>query len=290
MRGQPDPQVEQIRAAVRAATGNDSPELSSTVRFLEREGLKLYQGESDLLLYEVYRDEMSSGSVRTFGDIVIPGRLTLEQHPVAANFGVHFRKIYTPESPPIGRGETPEVEFRRTTRAVARMPADIAARLTPLGFEELIYRSRVVPGQTFAATSPFSDLSYEDAIIERIDPDSGWKLASRIAESYDTILRMHAAGVLHGDLHLDNIMWISDEGGPSAQPIDLAASALKEDLTENEWAEGTFDDQNEFLREAGLLQLNQGARLPGGCFETARRLADDLFPGGIVARFDQLPL
>jgi hypothetical protein len=168
------------------------------------------------------------------------------------------------------------------------MPADIGARLTPLGFEEFIYRSRVVPGQTFAATSPFSDLSYEDAILERIDPDAGWSLARRIAESYDTILRLHGAGVLHGDLHLDNIMWISDEAGPAAQPIDLAASALKEELTEKEWTDGVFDDLNEFLREAGLLQLNQGAKLPSGCFETARRLANELFPEEIAARFDQL--
>jgi len=66
------------------------------------------------------------------------------------------------------------------------------------------------------------------------------------------------------------------------QPIDLASAVFREDVREAEWQEGVFDDLNEFLREAGLLQLNQGRPIEGRCFEEARRLAHELFPEEIA--------
>lgn len=288
MSGVLDPRVQRIREAVRNATGSDSPKLASTVRFLERHGRSLHEGDDDLVVYEVYRDEMLSGRIRTFGDIVIPGRKTSAAFPATEEFGIHFLKVYTAESPPIGRGETPAVEFARTLRALAKMPADIGARIKPLGHDEFSYRSRVVPGQTFAATSPFSDLSYEKAVAEPLAPEAATELAMRIGASYDTIIRLHSTGVLHGDLHLDNIMWIADEAGPPAQPIDLAAACLREEASAEAWTAGVFDDLNEFLREAGLLQLNQRKILPGTCFNEARRLAQELFPDDIAGQLTGL--
>lgn len=280
--------VQRIRDAVRSATGGDSPELSSTLSFLEQNGLDLHQGQEDLVLYKVYRDEMISGDVRTFADIVVPGLETRRAFPATAHYGIHFRKIYTPSSPPLSRGETPAVEFARTTRALTKIPVDLGSRLKPLAHQPLVYRSRVVPGQTFAAMSPFSDLSYEDAIASTLIPEVVAGLKRRTVESYRAILRLHETGVLHGDLHLDNIMWIADSPADPVQPIDLASAIFREDVTDTEWAEGVFDDLNEFLREAGLLQLNQRQRIEGPCFEEARRLAHELFPEMIAVALVKL--
>lgn len=277
-----DDLVRRIRAAVRQATGSDSPELASSLRFLEENGLGLYDGTEDLPLYEVYRDVMVSGDVRTFADIVIPGQATREDHPETTVHGIHFRKIYTPASPPICRGETPSVEFARTTRAVRLIPNEFGSRLQPLAHTALIYRSRVVPGQTYAALSPFSDLSYEDAIHTPLSPEMAATLKERIDLSYGAIRKLHATGVLHGDLHLDNIMWIADDLASPVQPIDLASALFREDLSEEQWAAGVFDDMNEFLREAGLLQLNRAGKIEGGCFSEAIRLAHELFPDDIA--------
>ncbi|WP_198529897.1 phosphotransferase [Geminisphaera colitermitum] len=267
---------------MRTATGSDSPELSSTLRFLEQHGFDLHDEHEDLVLYRVYRDEMFSGEARTFADIVIPGIETRKAFPPTNTYGIHFRKIYTPASPPIGRGETPEVEFARTIRALSKIPTDLGNRLKPLAHESLVYRSRVVPGQTFAAMSPFSDLSYEDAIAAPLIPEVADRLEMRISASYDATLRLHKAGVLHGDLHLDNIMWIADDPTAPVQPIDLASTVFKEDISAQEWDMGVFDDLNEFLREAGLLQLNQKRRIIGCCFDEARKLASELFPEDIA--------
>jgi hypothetical protein len=96
MSSDPRHRVQRIRDAVRSATGSDSPELSSTLSFLERNGLALHHEPEDLVLYKVYRDEMVSGEVRTFADIVVPGLETRRAFPATAAYGIHFRKIYTP--------------------------------------------------------------------------------------------------------------------------------------------------------------------------------------------------
>jgi hypothetical protein len=172
---------------------------------------------------------------------------------------------------------------------VAKIPFDLGLRLSPLAHAPLTYRSRVVPGQTFAALSPFSDLSYEDAIATPLLPELAAALEQRINLSYEAILRMHAENVLHGDLHLDNIMWIADAPSTPVQPIDLASALFREDLSVEEWEAGTFDDLNEFLREAGLLQLNIGRRIQGRCFSESCRLAKELFPAHLAAAMAKLP-
>jgi hypothetical protein len=283
-----DSRVQAVREAVRAATGSSSPTLASTIHFLEQKGRELYQGPDDLVVYEIYRDTTTSGRVPTMGDIVIPGQETLEACSDTREYGIHFRKIYTRESPPIRRGETPAVEFERTTRALGLLPRDIGIRLRPLAHDTWIYRSRVVPGQTFAAVSPFSDLSYDDAIAQAIDESESAGLATRITESVAIIRRMHAANVAHGDLHLDNLMWISDLAQHRVQPIDLASAVFREDMGEDEWAAAVQDDLSELLREAGLLQLCLGTEIDGVCFGEARDLATGLFPEPIARKFEDL--
>lgn len=283
-----DPRVAQIRAAAREATGSDSAELISTVEFLEKSGRELYAGDEDLVLYKVYRDITVKGRVRTFADLVIAGNRTLKEFPRVEEFGFHFRKRYTADSPPLARGETPAVEFERTTRAVARMPTAMSQRLRPLAADEWVYRSRVVPGQTFAALSPFSDLPYEKAMrLVMLEPEPS-ALTHRIESSFSALESMHAVGVAHGDLHLDNIMWIADEPEAPAQPIDLASALFQEDSSAQAWEEALFDDLNELMRESALLQLCLGRTLPGACAERSLAQLGDLFPEEMVRQFSRL--
>lgn len=282
------PSVSAIKAEVRARTGSDSPELSATIHYLERHGRELYTGEEDLALYEIYRDALTTGTIQTFADLVIPGRRTLASCPGTQRYGLHFRKRYTPNSPPIRRGETPEVEFQRTQRALTRLPADLGFRLEPLSFEPWIYRARVIPGQTYAALSPFSDLSYEEAIATPFKADAAQLLEARIERCYAVVGAMHAAGVAHGDLHLDNMMWVADAPENPVQLIDLASCFLREEESAWDWAEGVADDLSELLREAGLLQLALRRRLLGACAQAAVQRADDLFPDNIAELFLEL--
>ena len=92
---------------------------------------------------------------------------------------------------------------------------------------------------------------------------------------------MHGSGVIHGDLHLENIMWV-EERKSKIQAIDFGASLLKKDMEISDWKELKENDEEEILREAGLLQINRMETSKGSCFKKAIRKADELFPQEIA--------
>lgn len=259
----------------------EHPNFPAEIIWLEANALKFWRGAEDFVWKPVYDDKTTRGVLRTTGEIVIPGKNTLQEHPNTSKFGIHFRKTFTPESPPLRRGESPEIEEKNTRKAMQLLPVDINDHLIPLGASPLIYRSRVVIGETFASLSPFTNENYADAINLGLDPQVIMRLQFQILQAFTTIQTLHRHGVSHGDLHFENIIWTRNDDYP-ARPIDFGAAIFQAEATPEEWDKSCQDDFEEFYREAGLLQLNIKRRLEGQIFEESITKADELFPPEIA--------
>lgn len=245
--------------------------------FLEEHGRELHTGADDLVLMPVYLDATTSGAIRTRGEFVVPGSKTVDRFPTCGKYGIHFRKTFTPESGPLRRGETPAIEFERTQRIRARLPADLAQVIEPLAAEPLVYRSRAIAGATIAALSPFTNQSYEDALVCRLSPFDIASTGRRCEAVFNAITDLHTRGIVHQDLHLENVLWLPQKGGV-AVPIDFGAAGVREEMTAQKWREACADDLTEIVREAGLVQARLNRRLDAPVFKAAIQQANDLFP------------
>ncbi|OAM91774.1 hypothetical protein AW736_01660 [Termitidicoccus mucosus] len=195
--------------------------------------------------------------------------------------GIHFKKTFTSDSPPLKRGESPEIEERNTRKAIQLLPVDINDHLMPLGASPLIFRSRVVIGETFASLSPFTNENYRDSINLILDPQIVMRLQFQILQAFASIQTLHRHGVSHGDLHFENIVWTRNDDYP-ARPIDFGSAIFRAEATPEEWDKSCRDDFEEFHREAGILQLNIKRRLKGQVFEESIVKAEELFPDDIA--------
>ncbi len=276
----PDLTRDEIIVTARNAVQKSSRYEDSTaglLAFLEEHGRELYTGADDLVLMPVYLDATTSGAIRTRGEFVVPGSKTIERYPACGRYGLHFRKTFTPESGPLRRGETPAIEFERTQRIRDRLPADLARIIEPLAAEPLVYRSRAIAGATIAALSPFTNQSYEDALVCRISPFDITSAGRRCEAVFNTITDLHAKGIAHQDLHLENVLWLPKNGGV-AVPIDFGAAGVREQMSAEEWRAACADDLTEIVREAGLVQARLNRRLDAPVFRAAIEQANDLFP------------
>lgn len=245
------------------------------VKFLETEGLQLHDSDEDLPLFTIYEDITTKGRLLTRCECVIPGRNTVRAFPSVAQFGIHVRKTYEPDAPPLRRGETPQVEFERTMKARRRMQPRQASCVLPLAFEPLLFRSRLIPGATFAALSPFKEVKETDSACVKMTSDAAVMLHAQLEDLHCCAERLHDAGLVHGDLHLENVLWTGGEGGHSV-PIDFAACVFREEVSPSEWQEAVFEDKREILREAAFLQLSMKVALKSPVFAEARKMAKSI--------------
>lgn len=277
--------VARIRREVREAVGCFQHTSERTLSYLEEHGLSLYSGAGDLVLFEVYQDRTTSGVLLTRGDIVIPGREILDTLPESKRYGCHFLKTFTLASPPLRRGETPRMEFERTMEVIEALGPGRGRYIEPIAFGPLEYRSRAIPGVTYASQSSFRNLSYERSIevgsaLEKADVIG---MAQRLFDADDHIRTLHEKGFVHGDLHPDNIMTVTDRDGKSwSQMIDFASAVHTSGFSPTKVAEMQFDDRIEFLREIALLQIARGETFDHPMAEESLEKADDLFPDEIA--------
>jgi len=279
--------VARIRREVREAVGCFKHTSERTLSYLEDHGLSLYSGPGDLVLFEVYQDRTTSGVLLTRGDIVIPGSEILATLPTSKRYGCHFLKTFTLASPPLRRGETPRMEFERTLEVIEALGPGRASYIEPIAFGPLEYRSRAIPGVTYASQSSFRNLSYEHSIEvgSHLDPTEVTEMAQRLYEADAHIRALHEKGFSHGDLHPDNIMTVTDRDGKSwSQMIDFASAVPTSGFSETKLAELQFDDRIEFLREIALLQIARGQTFDHPMAVESLDKADDLFPDEIADR------
>jgi hypothetical protein len=182
-------------------------------------------------------------------ELVIAGQETRKSHPLAATYPLHFRKTYFP-----GRlhGD-PQVEYEQHLRAsrLSRTPP-------PIGFTANVFRSCLVPGQSYTRLTPFGGEPPENNIgkaqqLPLATAAGLWRLAE---ESLAQLLLLQEGGLAHGDAELHNIIVCPAPLEPIL--IDFEAAAQKETLESAEWESRCKKDLQPLLREAVYLQCALG--------------------------------
>ncbi|HTQ06975.1 MAG TPA: hypothetical protein VMI54_24120 [Polyangiaceae bacterium] len=184
-------------------------------------------------------------------EIVIAGEETREQFPLAQKYPLHFRKTYFP-----GRlhGD-PKDEFDRQARASSLI--DIPP---PIGHSPTVFRTCLLPGQSYSMLSPFQSEPMEANIPKArelgLATAAGlWLLAERAVKDLTTL---HAAGLAHGDAELHN--FIVCPSPVEIVPIDFEGALERGELSDEDWAYRVNRDLEPLLRHAVLLEVSLGAQ------------------------------
>lgn len=200
-------------------------------------------------------------------DLVIAGEETRASYPLAERFPLHFRKTYYP-----GRlhGDPRQERDRQN---------DVAAILgTPpaIGATHQIFRGCFLPGSPYHRLSPFG-AEPEEAnlpLSQKLPLAAAAGLWRLLQDAFDSLTRLHAAGIAHGDLELHNLI-------VCASPlecilIDFEATVRREELDAETFGGRCQSDFLPMLKEAVLLQCALGAQ-PGPMAELARQRVAELF-------------
>lgn len=209
----------------------------------------------------------ASGVPLMSAELVIAGKETRDRFPLANSFPLHFRKTYFPASL---HGD-PQVEFDRQTRA-----SELLGLPPPIGWSPLSFRSCFLPGKPYHRLSPFG-ADPEDANVriarEMALPAAAglWRL---VEQAYDRLSIFHAAGYVHGDMELHNLIVC-----PSPLElllIDFENASERGGDDDAAWAARCMADLRLVLREAVFLQCALGQQT-GPLAERAWQDMDQLF-------------
>lgn len=200
-------------------------------------------------------------------ELVIASAETRRKHPAAATYPFHFRKTYFPGHL---RGD-PEREFEHQLLA-----SQLSATPPPIGHEASVFRSCMVPGQSYARLTPFGGEPPENNIAKAqklaLATAAGlWRLAEEMLAQQ---LALHAGGLAHGDSELHNYMVCPAPLG--AVLIDFEGAQRKDAMDEAGWTARKQLDLQPLLREATYLQCALG-RQPGGLGELSWAAMPALF-------------
>lgn len=213
---------------------------------------------------------MAGESPLMTGELVIGGRATRDEFPLARTYPLHFRKTYYTARL---RGD-PRREFECHTRA-----SEIVGVPPPIGHALGTFRSCLLPGRPYSQLSPFGAEPEESNI--KVAADLPLATAAglwRLAEELHTILsRLQAAGMTHGDAELHN--FIVCPTPLEVMPIDFELAVIESEVKSDEWTSRCENDMIPILREAIFLQCALGEQ-PGPLAESALERLDSLFRSG----------
>jgi hypothetical protein len=200
-------------------------------------------------------------------EIVVASEQTRRNHPAADTYPLHFRKTYFP-----GRlhGD-PRDEFEAQRRA-----AELCSVPPPIGHEDDVFRSCLLPGQPYARLTPFGGEPPESNLAKAqslpLASAAGlWRLAEEILAQH---LALHAGGLAHGDAQLHN--FIVCPAPLEALLIDFESARYRESFAPADWDRQRKLDLQPLLREAVYLQCALG-RQPSALGEQSFRELDGLF-------------
>lgn len=226
-----------------------------------------YAPDHDFVMRTIARRE-ASGLQLMSAEMVIAGKETRKQFPMAEQYPMHFRKTYFP-----GRlhGD-PSVEFENQKSA-----SEILDAPPPIGWTKDTFRSCFVPGKPYSRLTPFG----ADPVEGNVQVAEELALATAIGlwwlctRAFDALVRLHEGGFVHGDMELHNI-------AVSPSPvevvlIDFELAKRKKDIALAEWDKLVEADFTELLKEAIYLQCALG-RQPGPLADMAMDRIARLFP------------
>lgn len=220
----------------------------------------------DYVVRTIARREVN-GTPLMAAELVIAGQETLKLHPAATTYPFHFRKTYFP-----GRlhGD-PSVEFEQQLLA-----SQLGHTAPPIGHEAMVFRSCMVPGQSYARLTTFGGEPPDNNIAKAqkltLAAAAGlWRLAEEMLAEQ---LALHAGGLAHGDSELHNYM--VSPAPLEAVLIDFEAAVRKDTLDEAAWQARCKLDLQPLLREAVYLQCALG-RQPSQLGELSWNAMPELF-------------
>lgn len=200
-------------------------------------------------------------------ELVIASEATRVAHPAAATYPLHFRKTYFP-----GRihGD-PRDEFERQLLA-----SQLCGTPPPIGYEPMVFRSCMVPGQSYSRLTPFGGEPPENNIAKAqklpLATAAGlWRLAE---ETLSDLVRLHDGGLVHGDAELHNIIVCPAPLQPIL--IDFEVATRRNVMADVDWELRCKSDLLPLLREATYLQCALG-RQSGRLGELSWMMLAELF-------------
>jgi hypothetical protein len=201
-------------------------------------------------------------------EMVIAGKDTRKEFPLAAEFPMHFRKTYFPGRL---RGD-PSAEFANQQRA-----SEVLGAPPPIGFTKDTFRSCFVPGKPYSRLTPFGIEPVENNVhvAEEINLATAVGLWWLCGQAFDQLNRLHTAGMVHGDMELHNLA--VSPAPAEVVLIDFELARWKKDVGEAEWEKLVKADFTELLKEAVYLQCALG-RQPGPLADMAMARIGELFP------------
>ena len=150
--------------------------------------------EHDFVMRTITRRE-ANGLPLMSAEMVIAGKDTRGQFPLAAEYPMHFRKTYFPGRL---RGE-PSAEFENQQRA-----SEILGAPPPIGWTKDSFRSCFVPGKPYSRLTPFGIEPVENnvSVAEEIDPAKA--LGGKAHHGLDLGWPAHVCAVV-GHLHVQRL-------------------------------------------------------------------------------------
>jgi hypothetical protein len=209
----------------------------------------------------------ANGMPLMMAELVIAGAETRKAHPAAQTYPLHFRKTYFP-----GRlHDDPQVEFELHLLASqhCRTPP-------PIGHTATVFRSCLVPGQSYARLTPFGGEPPDNNIAKAQELSLAtaaglWRLAE---EALAQLLVLQAAGLAHGDAELHNIIVCPAPLEPIL--VDFEAAMRRDTVEPAAWETRCKRDLEPLLREAIYLQCTLG-RQPSQLGELSWARIEELF-------------
>ena len=207
-----------------------------------------YAPEHDFVMRTITRRE-ANGLQLMSAEMVIAGKDTRKEFPLAERYPMHFRKTYFPGRL---RGD-PSLEFENQ-----RLASEILDAPPPIGFTKDTFRSCFVPGKPYSRLTPFGVEPVENNvhIAEEIDLATAIGLWWLCGRAFDELTRLHEAGLAHGDMELHNIAVAPSPA--EAVLIDFELAKRKKDLSPADWDKAVHADFTELLKEAVFLQCALG--------------------------------
>ena len=223
--------------------------------------------EHDFVMRTITRRE-ANGLQLMSAEMVIAGKDTRKEFPLAAEYPMHFRKTYFPGRL---RGD-PSVEFANQQRA-----SEVLGAPPPIGFTKDTFRSCFVPGKPYSRLTPFGIEPVENnvRVAEEINLATAVGLWWLCGQAFAALVKLHEAGMVHGDMELHNIAVAP--APVEAVLIDFELAKWKKDVNGAEWEKLVKADFTELLKEAVYLQCALG-RQPGLLADMAMERLAGLFP------------
>ncbi len=214
-------------------------------------------------------EKLANGEPLIQGELVIAGKDTLDQYPLAREYPVHFRKTYYPTC----FHQDPGQELRRHQRVAQILPLP-----PPIGCTRTSYRSCFVPGHSLDKLAPF-ELDPPDAnlrVAEEMPITARIGLWRVFEVLHGQVTTLHRAGVVHGDLFLHNVIVSTSPIG--VYPIDFEhAEGRAETATDEAWRGICEQDLLELRKAAAYLLCVLGPQ-PGELAAEIGARVEDLFP------------